>query len=256
MILTIDVGNSNIVLSLFNKHDIVHKWRFITDKEKKADEYTIVIQQLFKTDNVNVKDIKGIVLSSVVPEITDAIKNSLKFINKKILLIGDKSVKTNVKISKKISEEIIGGDILMNIVAGKKEFGENFIVIDMGTATTFDVALKNGEYAGSIIMPGAELAVRSLHEVTSMLPLIEIKKPKELMGKNTIELMKSGIYYGYIGAIKEIIYQIQNTFSDTKFKICLTGGLLPIYVQDLKFIDKTCPDLTSRGLNEVWYMNK
>lgn len=254
MILTVDIGNSNIVLAIFDKDKIIKKWRIITSKVKSKDEYSMIIQQLMKADEIEFSKINGIVLSSVVPEINAIFKDSLKFLNAKIMAIGDKSVKLGLKIKKGLESEI-GSDILMNIVAGKKKFKENFIIVDMGTATTFDIALKDAEYAGSIIAPGVQLSALSLHSSCSQLPLIEVKKPDHFMGVNTNEVLKSGIYYGYIGSIKEIVSQIQSNFSDTKFKIYLTGGLSPIFIQDLNFIDGVYPDLTSEGLNEIWHLN-
>lgn len=254
MILTVDIGNSNIVLAIFDKDQIMKKWRIITSKEKSKDEYAMVIQQLMKADEVDFTKIEGIVLSSVVPEISAIFRDSLDFLNAKVITVGDKSVKLGLKIKSGLESEV-GSDILMNMIAGKKRFKENFIIIDMGTATTFDIGLKDAEYAGSIITPGVQLSALSLHKSCSQLPLIEVKKPDYFMGTNTNEVLKSGIYYGYIGLIKEIISQIQNNFKDTKFKVYLTGGLSKIFIQDLNFIDGVYPDLTSEGLNEVWNLN-
>ena len=158
MILTVDIGNSNIVLAIFDKDKIIKKWRIITSKTKSKDEYAIVIQQLMKADEIDFTKIKGIVLSSVVPEISAIFRDSLEFLNTKILTIGDKSVKLGLKIKKGLESEV-GSDILMNIVAGKKKFKENFIIIDMGTATTFDIALKDAEYAGISLAVGDKLKV-------------------------------------------------------------------------------------------------
>lgn len=254
MILTVDIGNSNIVLALFDGDNIVKKWRLITDISKSKDEYSLVIQQLMRANDIQPKKIKGIVMSSVVPEITPIFKESLKFLNKRILTIGDKGVRTNLVIKKTIQSEI-GSDILMNIVAGKKRFKENFIIIDMGTATTFDIAVEKGIYAGSIITPGVKLSTKFMHDVCSQLPLVEIKKPNTFLGNNTVSVIQSGIYYGYIGTVKEIISQIKKSFKNIKFKVYLTGGLSPIFIQDLNFIDGIFPDITSEGLNEVWKMN-
>ncbi len=254
MILTVDIGNSNIVLAIFDNDTIVKKWRVITSKTKSKDEYVIVIKQLMKADEILPEKIDGVVLSSVVPEITPIFAEALSFIKAKILIIGDKNTKTNLKIKKEIESEV-GADILMNIVGGKKRFKENFIIIDMGTATTFDIALKNGEYIGSIIAPGVQLQAKALHKSCSQLPLVEIRKPNNFMPTNTLDSLQAGLYYGTIGTIKEIISHIKDTYKDTEFKIYLTGGLSPKFIQDLDFIDGVCPDLTSEGLNEVWNIN-
>ena len=255
MILTADVGNSNIVLAIFDNDEIIKQWRIVTVKDKSKDEYQMVIEQLMDIAKIDIKKIEGIVISSVVPELNFVLPEALSFITNKILVLGDNGVKTNVKI-KSVNERKIGSDIIANIVAGKSYCKENFIIVDMGTATTFDIAVQNGDYAGSIILTGANLCVDALHKAASQLPLIEVKKPNQYLGNTTIDMMKSGIYYGYIGAIKEIISQIKNTFPDIQFKIFLTGGVSKVFVHDLQFVDAVLPDLTSVGLNEIWKINK
>lgn len=254
MILTVDIGNSNVVLTVFSGENVFKKWRILTNKIGSKEEYEVIIRQLMKVDEFDYNIIDGIVFSSVVPEVNNSCLGALKFINKKIIKIGDDNIKTGVKYSKEFKD--VGYDILMNIVAAKKRFKENFIVIDMGTATTFDVAAKDGEYIGSVIAPGANLGSAMLHKFCSQLPEVEIKKPHKVLGINTKVLMQSGLYYGYIGTIKEIVHQIKNEYKDINFKICITGGLSIIFVHDLKFIDGYFPDLTAEGLNEVWYINK
>ncbi|MDD2840292.1 MAG: type III pantothenate kinase [Rickettsiales bacterium] len=254
MILTVDIGNSNIVLTIFSGEHVFKKWRILTNKSGSKEEYEIIIKQLMKVDEFDYNIIEGIAFSSVVPEIDNDFLEALKFLNKKILKVGDNNVKLNVEYKKEFEDEI-GQDILMNIIAGKKRLKENFIVIDMGTATTFDVAVKDGEYVGSVIAPGAKLGSAMLHKFCSQLPEIEIKKPHKILGLNTKVLIQSGLYYGYIGTIKEIVQQIKNEYKDINFKICITGGLSVVFVHDLKFIDEYCPDLTAEGLNEFWYLN-
>ena len=248
MILTVDIGNLNIVLTVFNRENVFKKWRILTNKSGSKEEYEIIIKQLMKADEFDCNNIDGIAFSSVVPEIDGGFLEALKFLNKKVLKVGDSATRLDLSWRKEI-EETIGQDILMNIVAGKKRFKENFIVIDMGTATTFDVALKDGEYVGSVIAPGAKLGSAMLHKFCSQLPEVEIKKPHKVLGTDTKVLMQSGLYYGYIGTIKEIVQQIKNEYKDVNFKICITGGLSVVFVHDLKFIDGYFPDLTAEGLN-------
>ncbi|HSQ97254.1 MAG TPA: type III pantothenate kinase [Rickettsiales bacterium] len=256
MILTVDVGNSNIVLAVFSGEKVFKKWRIVTDKTTSKEEYETVLVQLMRFNDCNKNIIDGIVYGSVVPEVDDNLLNALKFLNKKIINVGDKNTKLNLKVRKEIKDELIGQDIVVNIIAGKKKFKENFIIIDMGTATTFDVALTDGEYAGSVIAPGAKLGSNALHTFCSQLPEVEIKKPEKVLGTNTEVLMQSGLYYGYIGLIKEIVEQIKREYKNINFKIYITGGLSVVFIHDLKFVDGFCPNLTSEGLNEVWYINK
>lgn len=254
MILAVDIGNSNIVLALFEGRSIIYNWRIITEKNKSADEYEIIIKQLFSVVGVDTSKIKGAVISSVVPEVNAIFKNSLNFLNVKIISLGDKNINFGVKISDKVRSNV-GQDILMNILSGKIKFKENFIIVDMGTAITFDIAVKDGEYVGSIIAPGVNLATNALHSCCSLLPLIDIKKPEKVVGKNTEDVMRSGVYYGYIGLVKEIISRIKGQFCDIDFRVYLTGGLSSVFVEDLDFIDGICPNLTIEGINAAWYLN-
>lgn len=254
MILTIDVGNSNIVLTIFDAENVVKKWKIVTDRETTKEEYELIIKQIMASNDFDYKKIDGIVYSSVVPEIDKSLLSGIKFIKAKIIKIKDQTTKLNLKFKENIKDKI-GEDILMNLVAAKKKYKENFIAIDMGTATTFSIATKNGEYQGTIIAPGANLSAMALHNHCSLLPEVEIKKPKDFIGNTTKDLMQSGLFYGYIGMIKEIIAKIKEEYKNTKFKICITGGLSVVFVHDLKFIDDYFPYLTAEGLNEVWYLN-
>lgn len=256
MILTVDVGNSNIVLTIFSGEKVFKKWRIITDKTAPKEEYETIFMQLMKFNDFDTGNIEGIVYGSVVPEVDNSLLGALKFLNKRIINVGDKNTKLNLKVRKEIEGELIGQDIIVNIIAGKKKFKENFIIIDMGTATTFDVALADGEYAGSVIAPGAKLGGTALHTFCSQLPEVEIKKPEKVLGSNTEVLMQSGLYYGYIGLIKEIVEQIKREYKHVNFKIYITGGLSVVFIHDLKFVDGFCPNLTCEGLNEVWYINQ
>ena len=206
MILTIDIGNSNIVFSFFENDLLINSYRILTIKSKNSDFYRKKIEKILTENLININNIFGVVVSSVVPNITTFFLEGLKFLNKKILFLGDKNVKTKLIIRKNLTRKI-GTDIIANIVAGKKLFKENFIIIDMGTATTFDVALKKGEYVGSVIIPGLKLCSNSLHKKINHLPDINVKKPIIFMGNTTEESMNYGIYYGYIGMINEIVFQ-------------------------------------------------
>ena len=254
MILTVDVGNSNITMGIFDDENIVKKWRIITNKTLGKGEYELIIKQLMISNDFDYKKIDGIVYSSVVPEIDKNFLSAIKFIKAKVLKIDEKTTKLNLKFRKNIKDKV-GQDILMDVVAARKKYDENFIIIDMGTATTFSIVGNDGEYEGTIIAPGANLSAMALHKYCSLLPEVEIKKPQELIGNTTKDLVQTGLFYGYIGIIREIVSKIQEQYKDTKFKICITGGLSVVFVHDLKFIDDYFPNLTLEGLNEVWYLN-
>jgi type III pantothenate kinase len=254
MILTVNIGNSSIVFGLFKSEELAYHWRFDTVKDaKEAKKYKKEIINLLKQNNLKNSDIEGIVISSVVPQITSSIKDSFKFLNKKILVIGDKDVKTNMIV--KIDEpEELGSDILMNALAGKEKFGENFIIIDMGTATTFNIIGKNGDFLGAVIAPGVALSCKALSDGCAKLPEWNISIPKKLIGKNTIDAINAGIYFGHIGVIKEIIDRIQTEYGQ-KMTICLTGGMSTKFKDGLDFVDEVDKDLTLKGLKLVWNIN-
>jgi len=255
MILTVDIGNSNVVLAFFKEEEIVYNCRFITRKDEKTSEnYEKEIKDFFQQNNIKNSDIEGLVISSVVPEITDIVKKALEFLSVKTLLVGDDDVNLNIKFQINDSKKV-GSDILMNIVAGKKMFGENFIIVDMGTATTFDIAGKNGDFIGVVIAPGVKLSCKALTDGCSKLPEFRIELPETSIGTNTKEAMNAGIYFGHIGAIKGITDRIKAEYGQD-MKICLTGGMSYKFGKNMNFVDEIDPNLTLKGLKLVWDMNR
>lgn len=255
MLLTVDIGNSTICFTTFSNGKLGNSWKIITIKDKDAQYYSSVLQELMRLDNFDTNKITDVIMCSVVPELTEAIKEALSFLNQKIIIVGEDGVKTNIKISKDIKDKV-GTDIIADIAAAKKIYKENFIVIDMGTAVTVNIALKGGEYFGSAFLAGSQLSVKTLSEACSQLPLVEVKKPNVFIGTNTEDAIKSGTYYGYLGAIKEIVGNIKEKYSNVEFKIILTGGKSSVFLYDLKFVDIVVPDLTAQGLYEIWKLNK
>lgn len=255
MLLAVDLGNSTICLSTFSGNEIKNSWKIITIKDKDTEYYSSVIQELMRLDNFDINKITDIIMCSVVPELTEVIKEALSFTKQRILVVGDDGIKTNIKISTKI-EDKVGTDIIADIAAGKKLYKENFIVIDMGTAVTVNVVLKGGEYAGSAFLAGSQLSVKTLSEACSQLPLVEVKKPNTFIGSTTEDAIKTGTYYGYLGAIKEIVNNIKEIHNNVDFKIILTGGKCHVFLYDLQFVDVVVPELTLQGLYEIWKLNK
>lgn len=255
MLLAVDLGNSTICLSTFSGNEIKNSWKIITIKDKDTEYYSSVIQELMRLDNFDTNKITDVIMCSVVPELTEAIKEALSFLNQKIIIVGEDGVKTNIKISKDIKDKV-GTDIIADIAAGKKLYKENFIVIDMGTAVTVNVVLKGGEYVGSAFLAGSQLSVKTLSEACSQLPLVEVKKPNTFIGSTTEDAIKTGTYYGYLGAIKEIVNNIKEIHNNVDFKVILTGGKCHVFLYDLQFVDVVVPELTLQGLYEIWKLNK
>ncbi len=255
MLFTIDIGNTNIVLGLFTDDRLSHKWRLLTDSKKSADDYAVDIIELFLTNKIDCLKIESAIIASVVPTLTGRIREAVeKFTNEaiadKILIVGEKNVQLGIDILVNDKNEV-GHDRLINAIAGFKKFGGNLIIIDFGTATTFDVVGKNGEYLGGAISPGINLSLKALHDMTAQLPKITIKPQKNVIGKNTIEAMNSGVYFGYISLIEGMVTKIEKELGNETIRI-ITGGLAEIFYNPLRnFINHFEPDLTLDGLRIV-----
>lgn len=252
MLLTIDIGNSNIVFGLYQQSQLKFKWRIVSDLKKTADDYAIDIIENLASNKIDVLTISGAIIASVVPNLTTVISVALaKFFSGNLVVINEKNLADIIAIELKNKQEI-GTDRLVNAIAAYNKFGGNLIIVDFGTATTFDIVGESGQYLGGIICPGVNLAIKALHEMTAQLPLIKLKKPTNIIGKSTIEAMNSGIYFGYLSLIEGIIAKIESEYNHITTKI-ITGGLAEIFHDDLaKIINYHQPDLTLDGLNLIY----
>ena len=259
MLLTFDIGNTNIVIGLFEGDKLTHKWRLPSSTKKTVDDYAIDIIELCLTNKIDCLNISGVIIASVVPRLTSLILEAVKkftneAITKKILVVGDENVNLHIDIQLKNKNEV-GADRLINAVAAYKKFGGNLIIVDFGTATTFDIVGKNGEYLGGVIAPGINLSLKALHDMTAQLPKISIKSQKNVIGKTTIEAMNSGVYFGYISLVEGMIAKIENELGYETIKI-ITGGLSEIFKEPLRnLIQHHEPDLTLDGLKIAYETN-
>lgn len=254
MILTFDIGNTNIVIGLFKEKKLIHKWRVLSDGNKTEDDYAVDLVELFLTNKIDCLEVGGAIIASVVPMLTSKISDAVKkFTNCKVLVVGE-DAKLNVDILVKNKNEV-GADRLINSIAGYKKFGGNLIIIDFGTATTFDVVGGKGEYLGGVIAPGINLSLKALHDMTAKLPKISVKKQNHVIGKNTVEAMNSGVYFGYISLVEGMINRIEKEYGHKTIRI-ITGGLSEIFKDALsEVIDHHEPDLTLNGLQTVYSLN-
>lgn len=256
MLLTFDIGNTNIVIGLFDGQKLAHKWRMISDTKKSADDYAVDLIELFLTNKIDCLKVSGSIIASVVPALTSKIHDALqKFTSEKILIVGDKNVKLDIDIQVQNKNEV-GDDRLINSIIARQKFGNNLIIIDFGTATTFDVVGANGEYLGGVIAPGINLSLKALHDMTAKLPKITVRSQKNVIGKNTVEAMNSGVYFGYISLIEGMIEKIEKELNHKTTRI-ITGGLAEIFKDALKVqVQHHEPDLTLEGLKLVYENNK
>lgn len=247
MLLAIDAGNTNCVFAVHNGDDFVQIWRCKTDAVRTADEYASWLFQLFKMHDLSFEDIDQTILSSVVPDANfHLMRLCEKHFGKKPTMVGHNALKPDIQILLDKPEEI-GADRLVNATAAIEEYGSPCIVIDFGTATTFDVITAEGHYAGGVITPGVNLSLEALEQAAAKLPKVDVKKTDTVLGKSTIHAMQSGIYWGYISMIEGLVEKLQNEMGG-QATVVATGGLAPLFAEGLSRIDKVDDALTLKGL--------
>lgn len=257
MLLVIDVGNTNIVLGIYENDKLVYDWRISTDRNKTIDEYGLLMTQLLRLENINPKDVGDIIISSVVPTVMDILPQVCEKhfdITPKIIGPG---IKTGMNILYDNPKEV-GADRIVNAVAAFEKYGGPLIVVDLGTAITFDVINKKGEYLGGAITPGIKISADALFSRTSKLPKVEIQKPKNVIGKTTVNSIQSGLYYGYVGLIDSLIEKIMEELEITKEEIHVvaTGGFSKLITKESKYIERMDDILTIEGLKIIYDRNK
>lgn len=257
MLLVIDVGNTNIVLGIFKGKKLVYDWRISTDREKTADEYGLMLMQIMDSQNIKIDNINDIIISSVVPNIMDIFPEICeKYFNIKPIIIGP-GVKTGMNILYDNPKEV-GADRIVNGVAAFEKYGGPLIAVDLGTAITFDVINQKGDYLGGAICPGVKISADALFQRASKLPKVEILKPEKIIGKNTVNSMQAGLFYGYVGMIDYIIENIikEMNFSVEDVKVIATGGYSRLFLNESKYIQKIDQMLTLDGLRIIYERNK
>ena len=254
MILVIDVGNTHTVIGVYKDEKLLGHWRISTNLKKTEDEYGILIKGLLDNSKLSLADIKGIVISCVVPPIIWILKKmSADYFKVSPIIIGP-GIKTGIYIKTDHPNEV-GADRIVNAIAAYKLYGGPVIIIDFGTATTFCAVNKDGVYLGGAIAPGIEISAEALAEKTAKLPKIEVSKPQHSIGSNTIAAMKSGIFFGYLGLTNELIRRFKKELGEDSLVVA-TGGYSELIGNECNLIDKINPFLTLIGLYLVYEMNK
>ncbi|MHA7966155.1 type III pantothenate kinase [Paenibacillus sp. CAU 1782] len=254
MILVIDVGNTNIVLGVYKDKELLHHWRLSTNRSATADEYGISMHQLFQYAGIAMTEISGVIISSVVPPLMRTLEQlCVKYVRKVPLIVGP-GVKTGLNIRYENPREV-GADRIVNSVAAIEKYGAPLIVVDFGTATTFDYIDEHANYLGGAIVPGIGISTEALYQRAAKLPRIELVKPKSVIGRNPVTSMQAGIIFGYAGQVDGIVNRIRAEFGVSP-RVIATGGLAELISAESETVDEVDPLLTLEGLRLIYERNQ
>ncbi|MBT3557954.1 MAG: type III pantothenate kinase [Rhodospirillales bacterium] len=255
MLLAINVNNTNVKFAIADGESVVAQWRIATDPARTADEYAVWLTHLMALKNLAPDDVTDSIVSIVVPQALFEIKVLCRnYFGCDPWVIGEGQVDLGIEVLINTPEEA-GADRLVNAVAGHTHYGGPLIIVDFGTATTFDIVDEAGSYVGGIIAPGINLSVEALHLAAAKLPRITVERPTNVVGKSTVEAMKSGVYWGYTGLIEGLVRRIREEHHCPDMKVIVTGGLAPLFADASEIFDTIDSDLTMKGLLAIHRRN-
>lgn len=254
MLLAIDAGNTNLTIGVFEEGRILTRWRLRTVHEQTSDEWGIKIRNLFALDGLNTARVDGIVVASVVPPLESTLTAMAERYFGIVPLFVNWKTDTGMPVLYDSPREV-GADRVVNAVAAYKKYGGPCIVVDLGTAITFDAISEKGEYLGGVICPGIGISISGLFQKTARLPMVDFREPEKLIGSNTIGSMQSGLYYGMVGMIDGILERLVEELG-AETKTVATGGQSSLIVRGSRFLKDADEDLTLEGLRLIWERNR
>ncbi len=257
MLLVIDIGNTNIVAGVYREgaDGLLYHWRLSTDPNRTADEYGLLFKGLFDYDGLSLGGVRAVIISSVVPHLTPALEWMVeKYLKLKPLIVGP-GIKTGMNILYEDPREV-GADRIVNAVAAFSQYGPGpLIVVDFGTATTFDAIGPDGAYLGGAIAPGIGISTEALFERAAKLSRIELVRPKTVIGRTTVASMQSGVIFGFAGQVDELVRRMKQELGQTA-KVVATGGFAPLIAKETATLDIVDPFLTLEGLRLIYLRNR
>lgn len=255
MLLTIDIGNTNIHFGMHAGEDWCCSWRARTVADKMADEYAVLLRTFFAESDLQFQDVKGVIIASVVPPLTPTFTQICeRYLNQTPLMVGP-GIKTGIQILVDNPHEV-GADRVVNAAAANQLYGGPAIVIDFGTSTNFDIINPNGDYIGGIIATGIGLSHDALVSRAAKLIKVDLKPPPSSIGRNTVHAMQSGLFLGYIAMIEGLVARVRVDLQSPQAKVIATGGLASLFAQHTDVIQEINPNLTLDGLRIIWEFNR
>ena len=254
MLLCVDIGNTNIVMGLYDAERLRTHWRVSTDHQQMPDEYGMLLMSLLGHAGFEIGEIDGACMASVVPPLTDVFSEMLRRYVKVEPLIVDTGTRTGVAIRYDNPREV-GADRVVNAAAGYRLYGGPACIVDFGTATTFDALSARGEYLGGAIAPGVYIAAEALFQRAAKLPRIDLQRPPNPIGSNTVDSMRSGILFGYVGLVEGMVSRFRGELGPD-MRVIATGGLAPLIAAETDVIDFVNPWLTLEGLRMIYELNR